>query len=53
MTDEIEHEVHEVAATLGERLDAVIEQMAHQIRHNGPVAPGFIAELKAIRDEMD
>jgi hypothetical protein len=34
------------------RLDAVIEALRHQVKHNAPVAPGHIAELEAIRAEL-
>jgi hypothetical protein len=40
------------AARIAHRLDAVISQLHHQVKHNAPVAPHHIAELEAIRAEI-
>lgn len=40
------------AERVAKRLDAVIEGLHHQVKHNAPVSPGHIAELEAIRAEI-
>jgi hypothetical protein len=43
---------HPKAHRIAHRLEALIETLDHQIKHNAPVSPATIAELKAIRADI-
>jgi hypothetical protein len=43
---------HPKAARIAHRLEALIQTLDDQIKHNAPVSPATIAELKAIRTEI-